>query len=53
MLFSMLANLAEDRQGIAREPAADIADVLETLKGQGIDRDAAMEMLGGHWSSPC
>ena len=46
MLFSMLANLAEDRQGIAREPAADIADVLETLKGQGIDREAAMELLG-------
>ena len=46
MLFSMLANLAEDRQGIAREPAADIADVLETLAEQGIDRDTAMALLG-------
>ncbi|WP_312487382.1 phosphoenolpyruvate carboxylase [Sphingomonas sp.] len=46
MLFSMLANLAEDRQGIAREPAADITDVLETLAEQGIDRDAAMTLLG-------
>ena len=25
MLFSMLANLAEDRQGIAAEPGADVA----------------------------
>ncbi|OMJ32569.1 phosphoenolpyruvate carboxylase [Sphingomonas sp. Sph1(2015)] len=45
MLFSMLANLAEDRQGIAREPGTDIAEVLATLSEQGIDRDAAMELL--------
>ncbi|KTW00692.1 phosphoenolpyruvate carboxylase [Sphingomonas yabuuchiae] len=45
MLFSMLANLAEDRQGIAREPGTDIAEVLATLSQQGIDRDAAMELL--------
>jgi phosphoenolpyruvate carboxylase len=32
MLFSMLANLAEDRQGIAREPGASFAEALERLR---------------------
>ncbi|MET4897712.1 phosphoenolpyruvate carboxylase [Sphingomonadaceae bacterium jetA1] len=45
MLFSMLANLAEDRQGIAREQGADIAHVLATLAEKGIDRDQAMALL--------
>ncbi|MFL6733345.1 MAG: phosphoenolpyruvate carboxylase, partial [Sphingomicrobium sp.] len=32
MLFSMLANLAEDRQGVARETGATFADALEELR---------------------
>jgi phosphoenolpyruvate carboxylase len=33
MLFSMLANLAEDRQGIAAEPGATVAEAIERLRG--------------------
>ncbi|MGV3479889.1 MAG: phosphoenolpyruvate carboxylase [Sphingobium sp.] len=46
MLFSMLANLAEDRQGIAAEPGADLAHALERLAAEGIDGDQAIELLG-------
>ncbi len=45
MLFSMLANLAEDRQGIAAEEGADIASALERLAAEGIDRDAVVALL--------
>ncbi len=45
MLFSMLANLAEDRQGIAAEPGADMAAALDRLAGEGIDRAAVMALL--------
>jgi phosphoenolpyruvate carboxylase len=45
MLFSMLANLAEDRQGIAAEPDADMAHALERLEKQGIGRDAVLTLL--------
>jgi phosphoenolpyruvate carboxylase len=45
MLFSMLANLAEDRQGIAAEPGATLAEALATLAGEGIDRTAAADLL--------
>ncbi len=38
MLFSMLANLAEDRQGIDSDPGADMANVVEELGRQGIGR---------------
>jgi phosphoenolpyruvate carboxylase len=36
MLFSMLANLAEDRQGIAQEPGATVAEALAELKAKGV-----------------
>src|SRR6201986_908103 len=39
MLFSMLANLAEDRQAAAHHSGDDIADTLERLTAAGIDRD--------------
>ncbi|MFK3891117.1 phosphoenolpyruvate carboxylase [Sphingomonas sp. NPDC079357] len=44
MLFSMLANLAEDRQGIAAEEGADVAAALARLKeaGVGVDRVRAL-----------
>ncbi|HEU0066343.1 MAG TPA: phosphoenolpyruvate carboxylase [Sphingomonas sp.] len=45
MLFSMLANLAEDRQGVAMEGGADLASALKTLADQGLDRDAVMGLL--------
>ncbi|MDI1296171.1 MAG: phosphoenolpyruvate carboxylase, partial [bacterium] len=45
MLFSMLANLAEDRQGIAAEPGADVASALARLESHGVDRDAVLALL--------
>ncbi|WP_353204115.1 phosphoenolpyruvate carboxylase [Sphingomonas sp.] len=45
MLFSMLANLAEDRQGIAAEPGADMAAALDRLAGEGIDHAQVMALL--------
>src|ERR1700754_4717220 len=45
MLFSMLANLAEDRQGVAAEPDADVARTLTRLERQGIGRDKGLELL--------
>ncbi len=45
MLFSMLANLAEDRQGVAAEPGADVASALERLEKEGVGRDAVLELL--------
>ena len=45
MLFSMLANLAEDRQGIAAEEGADVPAVLERLAAAGVDRDAVLALL--------
>ncbi|MGN6817626.1 MAG: phosphoenolpyruvate carboxylase [Sphingomonas sp.] len=45
MLFSMLANLAEDRQGVAAEPGADVAAALERLAREGIGKDKVMRLL--------
>ena len=45
MLFSMLANLAEDRQGIAAEPDADFAAAVATLEKEGLDKDAITDLL--------
>ncbi|PJG48278.1 phosphoenolpyruvate carboxylase [Sphingobium sp. LB126] len=45
MLFSMLANLAEDRQGVAAEPGADVASAVEKLESHGIDRKAILDLL--------
>lgn len=45
MLFSMLANLAEDRQGIAAEPGADMTAALDRLAGEGIDHAQVMALL--------
>ncbi len=46
MLFSMLANLAEDRQGLAAEVDADMAGALERLEREGIGHQAVMQLLG-------
>jgi phosphoenolpyruvate carboxylase len=45
MLFSMLANLAEDRQGIARDEGADVAHAIERLAADGIGRDAVIVLM--------
>jgi phosphoenolpyruvate carboxylase len=45
MLFSMLANLAEDRQGGATGPGLDVAAALETLEDLGVGRDAVAGLL--------
>lgn len=45
MLFSMLANLAEDRQGLAAEPGADVAAALAALAEHGINADAVVSLL--------
>jgi phosphoenolpyruvate carboxylase len=45
MLFSMLANLAEDRQGVAGEGEADIAHAVARLEKEGIGRDRVMALL--------
>ncbi|RYY23333.1 MAG: phosphoenolpyruvate carboxylase [Sphingomonadales bacterium] len=45
MLFSMLANLAEDRQGVAIEGDADMASALARLEGEGIGHEAVMQLL--------
>ncbi len=45
MLFSMLANLAEDRQGITGEQGADLASALAQLDAAGIDRAQVRQLL--------
>jgi phosphoenolpyruvate carboxylase len=45
MLFSMLANLAEDRQGVARETGATISEALTILKDQEIGSDTVLNLL--------
>ncbi len=45
MLFSMLANLAEDRQGVAREPGADVASAIARLESHGIGKDKVLDLL--------
>ncbi len=45
MLFSMLANLAEDRQGVATEAGADLASALDRLEGEGIGQEQVMALL--------
>jgi phosphoenolpyruvate carboxylase len=45
MLFSMLANLAEDRQGGAWEPGASLAEALDILRNEGVGDDAAATLL--------
>ncbi len=45
MLFSMLANLAEDRQGIAAEEGADVPAALARLEKAGIGADRVRALL--------
>jgi phosphoenolpyruvate carboxylase len=45
MLFSLLANLAEDRQGVAAEKGATVVEAIELLASEGVDRDAILKLL--------
>ncbi len=45
MLFSMLANLAEDRHGTGGDQGADFATAVRELERHGIGRDAVVAML--------
>ena len=52
MLFSMLANLAEDRQGVAAEEGADLLTALERLRAAGIDAIEVRDALVGALVAP-
>ena len=52
MLFSLLANLAEDRQGTTIEPGASLAEVLAELEKAGIEREAVLEFTKGALAVP-
>jgi len=45
MLFSMLANLAEDRQAISTEPESTLAAALQFLNAQGISTAQVIALL--------
>jgi len=52
MLFSMLANLAEDRQGVAAEPGTDFAAALGRLRKEGIDEKQILHLLDNALIAP-
>src|SRR3546814_8980014 len=52
MLFSMLANLAEDRQGVEAEHEATVAAAIEKLKADGIDGEAIAALLSASPVAP-
>jgi phosphoenolpyruvate carboxylase len=45
MLFSMLANLAEDRQAAARGASDEVAEALERLAAEGVGTEQATALL--------
>ncbi len=45
MLFSLLANLAEDRQGVASEEGASFEEALIKLHEEGVDNDTLRDLL--------
>ena len=45
MLFSLLANLAEDRQGVAADPCATLAHACAKLEAEGISKSAIAGLL--------
>ena len=52
MLFSLLANLAEDRQGVAADPGATLADASARLMAAGIGQAAIADFLDGALVAP-
>lgn len=45
MLFSLLANLAEDRQGVAAEKGASVEEAVRKLAAEGVDEAAILALL--------
>ncbi|GGB56232.1 phosphoenolpyruvate carboxylase [Blastomonas aquatica] len=45
MHFSMLANLAEDRQGVAQETGATVAEAVARLRANGVSDTAITDLL--------
>ncbi|MDT9599949.1 phosphoenolpyruvate carboxylase [Sphingosinicella rhizophila] len=45
MLLSMLANLAEDRQGVAAEPGATLAEAIDTLGRENVSVEQVVALL--------
>ncbi|MEO9470208.1 phosphoenolpyruvate carboxylase [Parasphingorhabdus sp.] len=45
MLFSLLANLAEDRQGVAAEEGASVEEAVKKLASEGVDQEAILSLL--------
>ncbi|WOE75078.1 phosphoenolpyruvate carboxylase [Alterisphingorhabdus coralli] len=45
MLFSLLANLAEDRQGVTQEQGATFAEAVERVQAAGVSEDAILALL--------
>ena len=45
MLFSLLANLAEDREGVAQEPGASVDEAIALLKEKGVDNEAIAALI--------
>ncbi|WP_425230975.1 phosphoenolpyruvate carboxylase [Sphingomonas sp.] len=52
MLFSMLANLAEDRQGAVAEEGADLASALGRLRAEGVDPGLVRDTLANALVAP-
>lgn len=52
MLFSLLANLAEDRQGVSADPCATLADAIAQLGAQGIGAAAIADFLDSALIAP-
>ena len=52
LLFSLLANLAEDRSASPQPHAATLAGAIDTLAKAGIDRAAVVELLQGALIAP-
>jgi phosphoenolpyruvate carboxylase len=45
MLFSLLANLAEDRQGLAQEEGATFGEAFARLKSEGVSDEDILDLL--------
>ncbi|HEX2584265.1 MAG TPA: phosphoenolpyruvate carboxylase, partial [Steroidobacteraceae bacterium] len=52
MLFSMLANLAEDREGLTSDHEDDLGRVMERLAAQGISTEQAAQVLDNALIAP-
>ena len=52
MLFSLLANLAEDRQGVDTEDGASVLEAVEMLANEGVDKDAILALLNDALIAP-